>query len=83
MFSLENKLLQNKCSFLQSQSLRWWALPLGNEVIFVPETTTVQKNAHRRQEECVCFIFHEQGHLSEGEGEYNTNQHFVSDANPC
>lgn len=65
MYLLEKKLLQKIYSFLESQSLRSWALPLGNSAFLRPETTTAQKNAHRRQEVCVCFIFSKQGHLSE------------------
>lgn len=73
MYLLEKKLLQKIYSFLESQSLRSWVLPLGNAAILGPETTTAQKNAPRRQEVCVCVLSSPSRATSVNEAEHNTN----------
>lgn len=72
MYLLEKKLLQKIYSFLESQSLRSWALPLGNAAILGPETTTAQK-MHPEDRKCVCVLSSPSRATSVNEAEHNTN----------
>lgn len=73
MHLLEKKLLQKIHSFLEPQSLRSWAIPLGNYAILGPETTTYKKKMHREDRKCVCVLSSPGRATSVNEAEHNIN----------